>query len=82
MNDLIRKYDVLKICSEQIWNGADDYYSISANQIAKKVKELPTVDAIPIEYIEAWKNMPDTDAYNRASVDWLIRDWRKEHGTD
>jgi len=48
MNDLISKYDVLEICKEQIWNGADDYYPISANKIAKKVKELPTVDAVPV----------------------------------
>lgn len=50
MSDLIRKYDVVKICNEQIWNGADDYYPISANQIAKKVKELPTVDALPVRH--------------------------------
>ena len=50
MSDLIRKYDVLKICEEQIWNGADDYYSISANQIAKKVKELPTLDVVSVRY--------------------------------
>ena len=48
MNDLISKYDVLEICKEQIWNGADDYYPISANKIAKKVKELPTIDAVPV----------------------------------
>lgn len=50
MSDLIRKYDVVKICNEQIWNGADDYYPISANQIAKKVKELPTIDAVPVRH--------------------------------
>ena len=50
MNDLISKYDVLEICKEQIWNGADDYYPISANKIAKKVKELPTVDAVPVRH--------------------------------
>ena len=58
MNDLISKYDVLEICKEQIWNGADDYYPISANKIAKKVKELPTVDALVITRCKDCKYRP------------------------
>ena len=46
------------------------------------LKHAPTVDAIPIDFVERWKQEVDTDAYNRKSVDWLVRDWRKENETD
>ena len=62
MSDLIRKYDVLKICEEKEWNGADDYYSISANKIAEKVKELPTLDAVPVRHGH-WKHDAEGFSY-------------------
>ena len=57
--DLIERQDVLSICRETIWNGADDYYPISAKGIAKKVKELPSVQPETCEgckHLGKWEN--------------------------
>ena len=80
MNDLISKYDVLEICKEQIWNGADDYYPISANKIAKKVKELPTVDAVPIWYIKS--QIKYTEGVYPKSLRIMLEKWERENSYD
>lgn len=42
------------------------------------IKDAPTIDAIPVEWIKKWKWQEDNDSYNRLTIDSLIRDWEKE----
>lgn len=43
MDDMVSRRDVLRICGTLIWNGMDDYRSISAREIAEEVKKLPSI---------------------------------------
>lgn len=66
-----------------------DYYHIRTNIQQMSMEEafsrVPTVDAIPVEwvekYLEKWKN---TETYDVAHCWWLIikRDWEKENAGD
>lgn len=38
--------------------------------------------AIPIEYIEAFKNEVRDVANGKAVIDWLLEDWEKENDRD
>lgn len=42
-------------------------------------KDAPTVKAIPIEFIEAFKKKFRAVASVKAVIDWLLEDWEKEN---
>lgn len=46
---VVSREAVLKICAERVWNGFDDYYPITANAIAEKVRQLPSAQPEPEE---------------------------------
>lgn len=48
------------------------------SEMERMLRELPAVDAIPVEWIKArWKN----EYSERAICErWLIEDWQKEQG--
>jgi hypothetical protein len=71
MKDLIERQDVLSICQETYWNGADDYYPISASGIAKKVKELPSAQPET-----NCSEIPNTsDLVSRKAVREMVATW-------
>ena len=43
------------------------------------LKDAPTVQAIPIEYIEKFKKEFRAVASVKAVIEWLLEDWRKEN---
>ena len=45
MDDLISRRDALSICDKKFWNGADDYYPISARGIADEIRTLPSAQS-------------------------------------
>ena len=42
--------------------------------------DIPTVKAIPIEYIEKFKKEFRAVASVKAVLDWLLENWEKENG--
>lgn len=46
------------------------------------VEEQPTVQAIPIEYIEAFKKKVRHIAPAKAVIEWLLENWGKENEAD
>lgn len=46
------------------------------------VEEQPTVQAIPIEYIEKFKKEFRAVASVKAVIEWLLEKWEKENGTE
>lgn len=55
MNDLISRQAVLDICHKKYWNGADDYYPISAREIEKEVRKLPSAEPdVPDTNVGTW----------------------------
>lgn len=60
-SELVSKKAVLAICMEKYWTiGGDDQYSISADGIYKKVKELPTIRFRP--KVGYWKPVTMSEA--------------------
>ena len=61
----------------------DQYCYPCAERIGKAIKEQPTVNAIPIEFITERMNGYYKNSYTElgACLETLIEDWRKEHGT-
>lgn len=49
---------------------------LTISRIAELLDEIPTVDAIPIEWIEQKMKELDTDTYE---YEWLIAEWRIEN---
>ena len=86
--DLIERQDVLSICQETYWNGADAYYPISARGIAEKVKGLPSIETQPEQpqwhkcFEDDPDSLPDDDRnvlmsfsnYPTPAVGWFQRD--------
>lgn len=52
--DLINRQDVLSICRKTIWNGADDYYPISASRIAVRTARTETCEGC--KHRGQWEN--------------------------
>jgi hypothetical protein len=46
------------------------------------IEREPTVKAIPIEYIEAFKKEFRAVASVKAVIEWLLEKWEKENGTE
>ena len=47
----------------------------------KKIQKAPTVDAIPVEWIEEYMNNHMLKFSDRwMAMDWMLNDWRKENG--
>ena len=49
---------------------------IDINDFDEKLKSMPTVEAIPVEWINKW--MDRQDSWNREGVITLMRDWNEE----
>lgn len=45
-------------------------------------REAPTVEAIPIEFIEAFKKEVRDVANGKAVIEWLLENWEKENETN
>ena len=48
---------------------------IDINDFDEKLKSMPTVEAIPVEWINKW--MDRQDSWNREGVITLMRDWNE-----
>lgn len=46
-----------------------------------ELSNAPTVEAIPIEYIKAFKKEFRAVASVKAVIEWLLENWEKENGT-
>lgn len=72
--DKLRK-DVLDL--PNCYNGFSDTYDKA--MIIDLVDEQPTVEAIPIEWINQWCNRSE-NTYSKADVAEMLNDWEKENG--
>ena len=48
-------------------------------EFIKDIQDQPTVKAIPIEYIEAFKKEFKAVASVKAVIEWLLEKWEKEN---
>ena len=48
-------------------------------EFIKDIQNQPTVQAIPIEYIEKFKKEFRAVASVKAVIDWLLENWEKEN---
>lgn len=48
-------------------------------EFIKDIQNQPTVEAIPIEYIEKFKKEFRAVASVKAVIDWLLEKWEKEN---
>ena len=49
-------------------------------EFIKDIQDQPTVNAIPIEYIEKFKKKVRHIAPAKEVIEWLLEDWEKENG--
>ena len=74
-NDLIKAILDFPNCE----NGYSDAYD--KEFIVCEIEEQPTVDAIPVEWIEEYMNNHMFKFSDRwMAMDWMLNDWRKENG--
>jgi hypothetical protein len=52
---------------EMVWDRGD---------IEHKINEMPTIDAIPVEWIKALTN--HSDMFTRGAAKWVLGCWKKE----
>ena len=77
MTDLIDREKLTIICYTGT-EGRDDTFDEGVRWMLEQIDKAPTVDAIPVEWINDWY-----DKYQYAEVGDLLNDWaeRKERGT-
>ena len=57
------------------------YDEFPVGYIMGLIDEQPTVDAIPVEWIEEYMNNHMLKFSDRwMAMDWMLNDWRKENG--
>ena len=76
MDDLISRVAAVRIIA--------DMHGLCRNDVLREsiqaIKEMPTIDAIPVEWLREKMNLAD-DAGDLDSMDlisWLIQTWQKE----
>lgn len=50
--------------------------------LSELIDNAPTVQAIPIEFIEAFKKEVRDVANGKAVIEWLLENWEKENETN
>lgn len=61
----------------------DDVQHVAFEAYTKDdIEREPTVEAIPIEFIEAFKKEFRAVASVKWVIDWLLEDWEKENETN
>lgn len=56
-----------------------EFVSITEQSIKQEISNAPTVKAIPIEFIEAFKKEFRAVASVKAVIEWLLEKWEKEN---
>lgn len=52
------------------------------HRVKVALESLPTVKAIPVEYIKAFKKEIKDVTNGEAVIDWLLENWEKENETN
>ena len=62
------------------WNKG--YSARDCQQAAKLISDQPTVDAVPVEWIEEYMNNHMLKFSDRwMAMNWMLNDWREANGT-
>lgn len=56
-----------------------DGYDKALDDIYRRINNAPTVKAIPIEFIKAFKKKFRAVASVKAVIEWLLEEWEKEN---
>lgn len=80
--DALREYwHISEKCEECHWNNRDcskpSYYSL--HDICEGIDEVPTIDAIPVEWLKGLMLSTDDDV-DKVEFAWIMREWQKEQG--
>ncbi len=80
MDDHISRQAAIDLFPNDVleWDTLDGY--IAPHVARQLIEDLPTVDVIPIEWIEEWC-LSQNLTYIRLAVEKLLGDWRKENDT-
>ena len=74
---LIDADEVIKFYNEE-FPSLDNGVHWSRNDIIMNLHNIPTVEAIPIKYIEAFKKEFRAVASVKAVIEWLLEKWEDE----
>ena len=78
-NALREYYKINEHCEKCHWNNRDcskpPYYSL--HDICEAIDEVPTVDAIPVEWLRGLMLSTEDDV-DKVEFAWIMREWESE----